>query len=192
MSFDPIEISIEMTTSTDEDLTTFCNALADDFLKVAPSGWFPKKLLEYITSLPVDTSTKTHQVEPIKSQDLQDRLPFAYHFLINKGTGSSKNWCSHLEYPIDNSPIKLVPRKLFPRKQLSRWRPTRNIIFPDLFMNRKKIPFCFSGLKRLFIPIHSIPNLPRACADTTLPNRSGFQFWYYFGKKLRHSWIILS
>lgn len=137
MSFEYIQIPIEMTVSTDEALTTsfvqaFCDALADSLIKAAPSESSPKKLIEQITSLPIDTPTKiptkADKPKQIASAGLQDKLalfptvyggiptgkkmsiiPFACPLLINKGKRPSRHRRPRLQYPVDDSPIAPIP-----------------------------------------------------------------------------------
>ena len=137
MFFEYIQVPIETTTSSDENLTvafiqTFCDALADSLVKASPSKSSPKKLVERIKSLQMDTPTKipTKPDQP-ESRTLEERLalfpslyganptgkktsmaPFACHLLTNKGTGPSRSRRRRLEYPVDDSPVKPIPEHI--------------------------------------------------------------------------------
>jgi hypothetical protein len=136
ISFESIQVPVEMTTSTDEDLTiafmhAFCDALADVLVKAVPSRSSPKKLVEQIKSPQMDTPTKTPPKPDlpglVKSQGLKEKLalipslygstptgkrtgmaPYA-HLLINKGTKPSGSRRRRIEYPVKDSPIKPIP-----------------------------------------------------------------------------------
>jgi hypothetical protein len=73
MSFEYIQVPIDMTTSTDEDLTVafiqaFCDALADSLVKASPSKSTPKKLVEQIKSSQMDTPTAPQMDTPTAPQ----------------------------------------------------------------------------------------------------------------------------
>ena len=140
ISFEYIQIPIEMTDSTDEALTTsfvqaFCDALADSLIKAAPSKSSPKKLIEQLTSLSIDTptkiSTKVDKLNPIASLGLQDKLalvpsvyggiptskkrsitPFACPLLINEGNAPSRHRRPYRRYPVDDSSIDPIPNHI--------------------------------------------------------------------------------
>jgi hypothetical protein len=137
ISFEYIQIPVEMTVSTDEALTTsfvqaFCDALADSLIKAAPSKSSPKKLTEQLTSLSIDTPTKiptkADKPKQITSPGLQDKLalfpslyggiptgknmsitPFACSLLINEGNRPSRHPRPRRQYLVDDSPIDPIP-----------------------------------------------------------------------------------
>src|SRR5579859_4200290 len=137
MSFEYIQIPIELTISTNEALATsfvqaFCDALADSLINSAPSKSSPKKLIEGITSPGMDTPikipAKSDKASQIASPALQDKLalfpsvygsiptgkkmsvtPFACPLLINKGNRPSRHRRRHGQYPVDDSPITTIP-----------------------------------------------------------------------------------
>ena len=83
MSFEFIQIPIEMTTSADQDLTVafiqaFCDALADSLVKASPPKSSPEKLVERIKSPQMDTlmkiPTKPDQPKLVESRNLEEKL----------------------------------------------------------------------------------------------------------------------
>ena len=77
MSFEYIQIPIETTTSTDEDITVafiqaFCDALADAIVKASPSRSSPRKLVEWIKSPQMDTPTNSYKTRPTGVSQIQD------------------------------------------------------------------------------------------------------------------------
>jgi hypothetical protein len=133
MSFEYIQIPVEITLSSDQTLTTsfvrmFCDALADSLVKASPSNSSPKKFIQQLSSLHVNTPTKIPG-EPKQNAplDLQDKLalvpsvyggiptgkkmripPFACPLLINKGNRPCRRRRPRLD-PIDNTPIPPIP-----------------------------------------------------------------------------------
>ena len=158
-------------------MQALCDVLADILLKAIPSKSSPKKPVEQITSLQLDsptkisTTTKIDQPDPVKSRGLQDKLalfpsiyggnptgkktsmtPLSYHLLI-EGTGQSRNRRPRLEYPADDSPIKHIPDRIaqaFAKETASVLRTYKAPYILCPFMKLNKILFRFSGSLRSF------------------------------------------